>query len=670
MEVWPGSPRPLGASYDGTGTNFALFSEVATRVQLCLFDDLGIETRVLLPERTGHVWHGYLPQCAAGQRYAFRVFGPYDPSAGHRCDPEQLLIDPYARQIDGRICTVVDNTFDWGDDLRPQTSLSRTVIYETHVKGFTATHPDIPEDIRGTYAGLGHPAALAHLKRLGVTAIELLPIQQFLHERFLREKGLKNYWGYAPIGFFAPHAEYRATNDPVRELKTTIKALHAAGIEVILDVVYNHTGEGGPDEVATCFRGIDNRAYYRLAPADRRRYIDYTGTGNTLDIRNPWVLQLVMDSLRYWVEEMHVDGFRFDLAPALSREPDTPHPQSGFLRAAQQDPVLSTVKLIAEPWDLGPDGYQLGRFPMQWAEWNGRYRDSIRDFWRGAKGMLGELACRVSGSADIFGHRRPYASINFITAHDGFTLADLVSYEQKHNEANLENNRDGHDDNRSSNYGVEGRTDDPAILEVRKRQRKNYLATLLLSQGVPMLLGGDELGRTQHGNNNAYCQDNETSWFDWNADEELIEWTRRLIELRTDHPVFRRRRFFRGIVSPQKPPDIGWFRSTGQEMDDAAWHSESHALGVFLNGSLIESRDARGERVRDDSFYWMINASESAKLFTLPERLERVWSLVLDSAADRSAHGLKGGQTAGLAPRSIQLWRRPKLEVSGEFPLP
>ena len=661
-------PRPLGATFDGEGTNFALYSEVATRVQLCLYDDEGVETRVLLPERTGHVWHGYLPGRGLGQRYAYRVFGPHEPHEGHRCDPEQLLIDPYAKRIDGRISTVVSDEFDWSGDVRLDTSLAHTVIYEAHVKGMSMRHPDVPEALRGTYAGLAHPAIIGHLSDLGVTAIELLPVQQFVHERFLRDKGLKNYWGYAPIGFFAPHAEYAATDDPVRELKSMVKAMHQAGIEVILDVVYNHTGEGGPEEAPLCYRGIDNRAYYRLAPADRARYIDYTGTGNTLDVRNPWVLQLVMDSLRYWVEEMHVDGFRFDLAPALSREPDTPHPQSGFLRAVQQDPVLSRVKLIAEPWDLGPDGYQLGRFPMQWSEWNGRYRDSVRDFWRGADGMLGELACRISGSADIFGHRRPYASINFVTAHDGFTLRDLVSYEEKHNEANLEHNRDGHHDNRSKNYGVEGPTDDRAIREVRARQQRNFLATLLLSQGVPMILGGDELGRTQLGNNNAYCLDDETSWLDWeHADRELQEWTRTLIRLRAEHPVFRRRRFFRGIVSPSKPPDIGWYRPNGQEMDQAAWHDGLHALGVFLNGSLIETRDERGERIRDDSFYWMVNAGKEARVFTLPATLDRAWTLVLDSAAKPEPATLQGGQTTGLAPRSMQLWRRTKLEVSGEY---
>ena len=492
MEVWPGSPRSLGATFDGSGTLFALYSEIAEKVELCLFDDQGNEKRVVLPERTGHVWHGYLPNVGVGQRYAYRVHGPYDPHQGYFCDPTQLLLDPYATAIEGRQCWVTSPHFDWGNDAAPQIPLSDTVIYELHVKGFTKLNPLVPPELRGTYAALAHPDVIRYLKDLGVTAVELLPVHQFHHERFLRRKGLRQFWGYASIGYFAPHDEYafRRKGHQVAEFKTMVQALHAARIEVILDVVYNHTGEGGPDERPISFRGIDNRAYYRTAPTDPHRYVDFTGTGNTLDIRNPWVLQLVMDSLRYWVVEMHVDGFRFDLTPALIREPETPNPRAAFLQAVQQDPVLNQSKLIAEPWDIGPDGYQLGAFPVQWSEWNGRYRDCVRDFWRGTPGTLGDLACRISGSSDIFGRRRPYASINFISSHDGFTLRDLVSYERKHNEDNLESNRDGHSDSRSSNYGEEGESEDAQIQEIRRRQRQNFMATLLLSQGVPMVLAG------------------------------------------------------------------------------------------------------------------------------------------------------------------------------------
>ncbi len=666
MHVWPGAPLPLGATFDGSGTNFALYSEVATEVLLVLFDDEDRPTEVRLPERTGHVWHGYLPTVGAGQRYAYRVVGPYDPPSGHRCDPARYLLDPYATAMNAheRRCWVSSPLFDWGNDAPPHTPLPDTVLYELHVKGFTKLNPLLPPELRGTYAGLAHPAVIDYLRGLGVTAVELLPVQQFLHERFLLDKGLRNYWGYAPIGFFAPHDEYAHRRDggQVAEFKKMVRALHAARIEVILDVVYNHTGEGGPEDDAFCFRGIDNAAYYRLAAADKRRYVDFTGTGNTLDIRNPYVLQLVMDSLRYWVTQMHVDGFRFDLAPTLTRDPDTPNPRAAFLQAIQQDPILSRVKLIAEPWDLGPDGYQLGRFPVQWSEWNGEYRDCARDWWRGTPGTLGEFACRISGSADIFGHRRPYASINYVTSHDGFTLRDLVSYERKHNETNLEGNRDGRDDNRSANYGVEGDTDDPAVLAVRARQQRNLLATLLLSQGVPMILAGDELGRTQRGNNNAYCQDNEISWIDWeNIDDALAEQVRALILLRRKHPVFRRRRFFRGAVSPSHPPDVGWYTPDGEPMTEARWHDATQrGLGVFLNGDQIESRDSHGRAIRDDSFFWMINAGSTPLRFVLPANLDGKWEIIFDTAHEHPPETLRGGEALDLEARSMRLWYRPR----------
>ena len=697
METWPGNPQPLGAIYDGAGTNFALFSEVARKVELCLFDDDGREIRVELPERTGYVWHGYLPRVGPGQRYGYRVHGPFEPSRGHLCHPSKLLLDPYARAIDGRVrwheamfshhfdeparvceldsapymprCVVVSPYFDWDNDHPPRTPWHDTVIYEVHVKGFTQLHPDVPLPLRGTYAGLAHPASIKYLKSLGVTALELLPVHHYVHDKFLVQRGLRNYWGYNSIGYFAPHDEL--ANSPshggqVQEFRRMVKVLHQNGIEVILDVVYNHTAEGGARGPVLCFRGIDNRAYYRLAPDDPTRYVDYTGCGNSMNMRHPNVLQLIMDSLRYWVLEMHVDGFRFDLASALARELHEVDRLSAFFDLIQQDPVLQRVKLIAEPWDLGEGGYQVGNFPPGWSEWNGKYRDTVRDFWRGQDRTLGELAFRITGSSDLYSStgRRPHASINFVTCHDGFTLRDLVSYHQKHNEANGEDNRDGESHNRSWNCGVEGETDDPAVLAMRAQQRRNFLATLFLSQGVPMLLGGDEIGRTQRGNNNGYCQDNEVSWFDWlDADHELLAFTRELISLRSRHPVMRRGRWFEGrSIRGSDLHDIGWFRPDGGEMTDADWRSPAaRGLGVFLNGDAIESRDLQGYKLRDDSFYLLLNAHAEPIDFRLPPTAsaER-WLRVFDTT-ERAFDPLPGpemGRDIAAAARSIILLRR------------
>ena len=618
-----GGPYPLGATFDGLGTNFSVFSRVAERVELCLFDDDGRESRVDLPEMTGYSWHGYLPRIGPGQRYGYRIHGPWDPGSGRRCNPHKLLLDPYARAIDGAIewgpaifghdvaaparrnevdsapyvprSVIVRDDFDWRDDARPRVPDHDTILYEVHVKGFTMRHPGVPAAIRGTYAGLAHPAAIEHLRTLGVTSVELLPIHHFLHDGFLLQRGLRNYWGYNSIGYFAPHAEYAAAGSgggQVDEFKAMVKALHAAGLEVILDVVYNHTGEGGHDGPTLSLRGLDNQAYYRLLAHDRSRYMDYTGTGNSLNMLEPHVLQLIMDSLRYWIEEMHVDGFRFDLASALARELHAVDRLSAFFDIIQQDPIIRTVKLIAEPWDVGEGGYQVGEFPAHWAEWNGRYRDTVRDVWRGQPDMLHDFGRRFTGSADLYQDdgRRPSASVNLVTAHDGFTLADLVSYDRKHNRANGDGERDGESHNRSWNCGAEGATDDPAILALRARQQRNLLATLFLSQGVPMLLGGDELGRSQSGNNNAYCQDSELSWYDWAAvDEPLLDFTRRLIALRRAHPVFRRRRWFLdGYPGPggeQGPPDIEWRHPRGSRMRDEEWHTESAAaIAVYLSG--------------------------------------------------------------------------------------
>ena len=669
MNVWPGKPFPLGPTWDGRGTNFALFTENAERVELCLFDENGEETRVELRDYTSHNWHCYLPGVGPGQRYGYRVHGPYDPASGHRFNPNKLLIDPYAKSIEGQIlwdaanvlpyvptgeedadlelddeddaeaipkCIVVDPHFDWEDDAPPDTPWNETVIYEAHVKGFTRLSPDVRDDLRGTYAGLASEPALEYLQELGVTAIELLPIHHIADESFLHDRGLTNYWGYSSIGYLAPHALYAATGtrgEQVLEFKGMVKALHRAGIEVILDVVYNHTAEGNHLGPMLAFKGVDNASYYRLMPDDPRFYMDFTGTGNSLNPVHPSVLRLIMDSLRYFVLDCHVDGFRFDLASALAREFFDVDRLSAFFDTIHQDPVLSQVKLIAEPWDVGPGGYQVGNFPVLWAEWNGKYRDSMRDFWRG-QGSVGEFAQRFTGSSDLYQEdgREPFASINFVTAHDGFTLRDLVSYNAKHNEANCENGEDGTDDNRSWNMGAEGETDDPAVLALRARQQRNFLATLLLSQGVPMLLGGDELGRSQGGNNNPWCQDNEISWFDWaSADRELLEFVRRMIRLRQEHPVFRRQSFLSGSSGKSGLPDGWWFRPDGRRMTQRDWtNAETRTLGVFLNGREIPTRTAHGEEVVDDSFLLLFNARQEPVEFTLPaRRLGTRWALEL-----------------------------------------
>jgi isoamylase len=671
MTVWPGNPYPLGATYDGGGTNFALFSEVAERVELCLFDEDGNETRVDLPEREALVWHGYLPRVVPGQRYGYRVHGPYDPHNGLRCNPAKLLLDPYAKAIDGRNewgaalfayqfgdplsrndadsapfaqkSVVVNPFFDWGNDRPLRIPMWETVIYETHVKGITMRHPGIPEDVRGTYSGLAHPTMIKHFQELGVTAVELMPVHQFVHDSVLLDRGLTNYWGYNTIGFFAPHIDYASFGGhggQVQEFKTMVKALHKAGIEVILDVVYNHTAEGNHLGPTLSFRGIDNPAYYRLVDADKQYYYDTTGTGNSFNVRHHESLRLIMDSLRYWVTDMHVDGFRFDLAAALAREFHEVDRLAAFFDLVNQDPVVSQVKLIAEPWDVGDGGYQVGGFPPLWTEWNGKYRDSVRDFWRGEPASLGEFASRFTGSSDLYEHdsRRPVASINFVTAHDGFTLEDLVSYNDKHNEANGEQNRDGESYNRSWNCGVEGPTDDPDIVALRERQKRNFLATLLLSQGVPMIAHGDELGRTQGGNNNVYCQDTETSWVDWPAAREadvLTGFVKRLTKLRADHPIFRRRRFFTGeLVGDTKVPDIAWLRRDGEPMTEADWGNRSGmTMTVFLNGYGIPERDALGEAIQDDSFLLLFNPLGDPVSFTLPPKeFGRTWEVVVNTA--------------------------------------
>ncbi|MHA7133120.1 glycogen debranching protein GlgX [Oerskovia turbata] len=712
MQTWPGRPYPLGATFDGTGTNFALFSEVAEKVELCLIgDDLDAdgrpqETRVALEDVDAHVWHVYLPGLGPGTRYGYRVHGPYDPASGHRCNPSKLLVDPYAKAIDGQVdgdqslfsyrfgetpddvaapggstvpdaatdeqpdgaradalppaapttappaptntedsaghtmtSVVVNPFFDWGHDRPPQHDYHDSVIYEAHVRGMTMRHPDVPDELRGTYAGMAHPAVIEHLRELGVTAVELMPVHQFVNDPGLVAKGLSNYWGYNTIGFFAPHNGYTAygtRGQQVMEFKAMVKALHEADIEVILDVVYNHTAEGNHLGPTLSFRGIDNAAYYRLVDGDEAHYFDTTGTGNSLLMRSPHVLQLIMDSLRYWVTEMHVDGFRFDLAATLARQFHEVDRLSAFFDIVQQDPVVSQVKLIAEPWDLGDGGYQVGGFPPLWTEWNGRYRDTVRDFWRGEPAMLPEFASRLTGSSDLYEHsgRKPIASINFVTAHDGFTLTDLVSYDEKHNEANGEGGADGENHNRSWNCGVEGPTQDPEIRALRARQRRNFLATLLLSQGVPMLSHGDEIGRTQHGNNNGYCQDNETTWMDWGGPAgldddraDLLAFTRRMVEIRRAHPVLHRRQFFQGPAGAPEGeipesgwiPDMDWFDISGSRMDATDWNQGyARSVMVFLGGDDLPDRDRRGERIVDDSFLLLLNASDGSLDFTLP----------------------------------------------------
>jgi isoamylase len=681
-EVWPGTSYPLGASWDGTGTNFALFSEAADRVELCLFDERGTETRLDLPESDGFVWHGYVVGVGPGQRYGYRVYGPYAPREGHRCNPAKLLLDPYGKAMVGDVTwheavfsyhfeererlntvdsapympknVVVNPFFDWGDDRRPRIPYHETLIYEAHVKGLTRRHPAIPAPLRGTYAGIAHPATVEHLRELGVTALELMPVHQYVSEHALITRGMANYWGYNTIGFLAPHNAYSSSGqlgEQVLEFKSMVRTLHAAGIEVILDVVYNHTAEGDHLGPTLSFRGIDNAAYYRLEDG---RNIDYTGCGNSLNMRHPHSLQLIMDSLRYWVLEMHVDGFRFDLASALAREFHDVDRLAAFFDLVQQDPVVSQVKLIAEPWDVGEGGYQVGNFPPLWTEWNGKYRDTIRDFWRGREGMLPEFASRLTGSSDLYSGdgRRPLASINFVTCHDGFTLRDLVSYDRKHNEPNGEGGRDGSDDNRSWNHGVEGDTDDPRIRTLRARQARNFIATLLLSQGVPMLSHGDELGRTQRGDNNAYCQDNELSWVAWPGDTELAAFVRRVSELRSDHPVFRRRRFFQGRG------DIVWLTPSGREMHD--WGVPyAKAIGVFLNGDAITEPDPHGQRVRDDSFLLLCNAHSDSVTFKVPAYGER-WEIVLDTATvgPPEREPVKAGDDVEVIDRGLLLLRR------------
>jgi isoamylase len=690
--LWPGRPFPLGPTWDGEGTNFSLFSENADRVELCLFDQHGSETRFELTERTAFNWHGYLPGIGPGQRYGYRVHGPWAPERGHRFNPHKLLIDPYAKAVEGDVqwelgrtlpyvseerdadlymddeddapaipkSIVVDERFDWeGDDLL-RTPWNESVIYEVHVKGFTKQMPGVRDDLQGTYAGLASEPAISYLTQLGVTAVELLPVHHIADEQELVDKGLRNYWGYSSICYFAPHAGYAATGthgEQVREFKGMVKALHRAGIEVILDVVYNHTAEGNHLGPMLSLKGIDNRSYYRTMPDDQRFYMDYTGTGNSLNPAHPSVLRLIMDSLRYFVMQCHVDGFRFDLASALARELHEVDRLSAFFDIIHQDPVLSQVKLIAEPWDVGEGGYQVGNFPVLWTEWNGMYRDTMRDFWRGQTGV-GSFAQRFTGSSDLYQHdgRRPFASINFVTAHDGFTLRDLVSYNDKHNEANLEDNKDGTPDNRSWNCGAEGPTDDEAVNELRARQQRNFLTTLLLSQGAPMLLGGDEIGRTQGGNNNAYCQDNGISWFDWELSEEqrrLLDFTRRLIDFRLRHPVFRRTDFLVGAETMGSgAPDVYWFRPDGRKMTDRNWsRGDTHTLGVFLNGAEIRTLTPQGAPVIDDTFLILFNAQHEAVAFTLPAvAYGRRWAHELSTAEPDEPAGASVYPARGLVP--------------------
>ncbi|HEU5007948.1 MAG TPA: glycogen debranching protein GlgX [Jatrophihabitantaceae bacterium] len=692
MEIWPGTAYPLGATYDGSGTNFALFSEVAEKVELCLFDAEGHEERITLPEMDGFVWHAFLPGIEPGQRYGYRVHAPYDPAQGQRGNPNKLLIDPYTKAIDGSIewdeslfgyhfgdedsrndldsaehmpkCVVINPYFDWGVDRPPRHSYADTVIYEAHVKGLTQQHPELPEALRGTYAGIAHPVIVEHLQQLGVTAIELMPVHHFVNDSFLVEKGLSNYWGYNTLAFLAPDFKYSSSTSPgsqVTEFKAMVRALHEAGIEVILDVVYNHTGEGNHLGPTLSFRGIDNAAYYRLVDDSPQHYMDYTGTGNSLNVRHPHALQLIMDSLRYWVTEMRVDGFRFDLAATLAREFYDVDRLSSFFDLVQQDPVVSQVKLIAEPWDVGPGGYQVGNFPPQWTEWNGAYRDTVRDFWRGQP-ALGELASRLSGSSDLYEQsgRRPVASINFVTAHDGFTLRDLVSYDHKHNEANGEDGKDGADDNRSWNHGAEGPTDDANVLALRARDQRNFLATLLLSQGVPMILHGDELGRTQQGNNNGYAQDNELTWVHWDeVDQPLVEFTAAISRLRRDHPTFRRRQFFTGQSEDNGLDDIVWLHPDGRVMAEGDWDAGLKSLGMYLNGDGIAGKDARGAAITDDHFLLYFNADGPGEVTLPPAEYAEAWDGLIDTAGSADGRDpCKAGSKVALGDRSTLVLRQ------------
>jgi isoamylase len=703
MAVWPGYPYPLGATWDGEGVNFALFSEHADGVELCLFDPKGRRevARIAVRERTDQVWHCYLPEARPGLLYGYRVHGPYEPEQGHRYNPNKLLLDPYAKTIHGALrwsdahfgyrvgnrkedlsldprdsapgmprCMVIDPAFTWGDDRPPRLPWHDTIIYELHVKGFTALHPEVPPHLRGTFAGLACAPVIEHLKRLGVTAVELMPVHTFVDDRHLVTRGLRNYWGYNSIGYFAPENRYAATG-LVSEFKTMVKRLHSAGIEVILDVVYNHTAEGNHLGPTLCFRGIDNSAYYRLALESARYYQDYTGCGNTLNMMHPRVLQLIMDSLRYWVQEMHVDGFRFDLASALARELHAVDRLGAFFDIIHQDPVISQVKLIAEPWDLGEGGYQVGNFPVGWTEWNGKYRDAVRAYWRGDEGRLGELASRLTGSSDLYGpsSRNPYASINFVTAHDGFTLQDLVSYNEKHNEANGENNRDGESHNLSWNCGAEGPTEDHEILNLRTRQKRNFIAALLLSQGVPMLSAGDEMGRTQQGNNNAYCQDNEISWVHWDlGPEELdfVAFVQHVADIRRSHPVFRRRRFFTGSpVEGTACKDVTWFSPEGGEMTEEDWQPFARCLGLALSGQTADEVDSRGRPLHDENFLMLLNAHHEAALFVLPPCSPGAgWEVVVDTnyISDLNVYGhFRAEQVYPLEARSMAVLveRRP-----------
>ncbi|MBW4679153.1 MAG: glycogen debranching protein GlgX [Microcoleus vaginatus WJT46-NPBG5] len=698
LEVWPGKVYPLGSYWDGKGTNFALFSENATGVELCLFDKDGNEKRLTLTEVDHWVWHCYIPGVAPGQAYGYRVHGPYDPEQGHRFNPNKLLIDPYAKAIDGDVgngpelfgyswedpdedlsfsegdsahlvpkSIVIDETFDWEGDKLLRIPFHESIIYEVHVKGFTQLQPNIPEELRGTYTGLAHPASVAHLQSLGITAVELMPVHHFLaYPGHLADKDLKNYWGYDSINYFAPYSGYSSDPTPgnqVREFKEMVKALHKAGIEVILDVVYNHTGEGNQKGPTLSFRGIDNACYYQLSPEDRRYYMDFTGCGNTLNVGHPQILKLIMDSLRYWVTEMHVDGFRFDLASALARELFEVDSLASFFNIIHQDPTLADVKLIAEPWDVGEGGYQVGNFPLLWCEWNGKYRDTVRDFWRGEDQTLGEFAYRLTGSSDLYqtNGRSPYASINFITAHDGFTLYDLVSYNEKHNDANGEGNNDGESHNRSWNCGAEGETDDPQILQLREQQKRNFLVTLMLSQGIPMIVYGDEMERTQKGNNNGYCQDNEISWVNWDFPQDkadLLDFTRQLIFFRRKHPVFRRRKWFQGRpIYGKTISDLGWYNPDGTEMTEEEWSvGHAKAVGMFLNGEEIPRVGPQGQRIMDESFLILFNAHWELIEFQLPtEMQDRQWDLVIDT---KEPHFIEPGSILYTADKTVPVTGR------------